>query len=152
MKLGTPECPHCGEPACHIEETMLCRYEIGQFENVEHQDAATGQYDYTGEYEDFSDTAQPHMVDGTVEVACHNRHTWRTTIEGHDEPKEGTAAWIIATMTTHRMAVRWSYHKRAWVGSMLHVETGNECQFVADSIGLAVQGAHKKATTPKVKK
>lgn len=152
MRLFTPQCPECGERACHIEETMLCQYEIGQFENVQHPDPASEEFDYTGQYEDYGDTAQPNIVEGTVAVKCHNGHEWRTIINtGHEQPLPtlSVEAKAIITLTDNKMSLRWSYHKKAWVASMLHVETGNECQYVCAGPEGAIAGAHKKATTPR---
>lgn len=75
MKLAEPRCPECGEHACTIEETMLVNYEIGLFD-----DTPEGEFEYTGEYEDFADTAQPHIVEGTVKVYCPEGHDWRTAL------------------------------------------------------------------------
>lgn len=147
MRLLTPQCPTCGERASQIEETMLCKYEIGEFEN-----GPEGHFDYTGEYEDFGDTAQPHIVEGTVEVECPNGHDWRTAIEtGSEQPAPVVLVEVRAmqTLIENKMSVRWSYHKKAWVASMLHFETGNECQFVCAGPEGAIMGAHKKATTPR---
>ncbi|MFO0898981.1 MAG: hypothetical protein U0836_16275 [Pirellulales bacterium] len=139
MKLATPCCPECGNPATRLIEHMLTECEIKY-------DEPTGTFEYTGEYEDDIETVEPVVADdGTVGVECDELHTWRTAIEyaGLPEPKG------LALLTAHKMAVRWSYHKQAWVATMLRPDNGREVQFVAVTPAEAIEGAHAKATKAK---
>lgn len=123
---------------------MLVNYEIEAFD-----DEAPDVFDYTGEYEDFADTAQPYIVEGTVKVYCPEGHDWRTAVvTGPEQPKPTLPA--IETLTAHKMAVRWSHHKQAWVATMLRADNGREVQFVAPTPAGAIEGAHAKATAVKV--
>jgi hypothetical protein len=139
MKLAKPCCPECGQHATTLIEHMLTECAI-LF------DEPTETFEYTGEYEDDIETVEPVVADdGTVEVACPDRHTWHTALEyaGLPEPKG------LALLTAHKMAVRWSHHKQAWVATMLRPDNGREVQFVAPTPAEAIEGAHAKATKTK---
>lgn len=146
MRFIIPHCPECGQLAEKIEERMLTTYEL----EVVSDEGEVPQFEYTGEYDDDGESAEPNVIDGTVHVECVHGHAWRTAIEGQPAPDLRTAEHkALMALAANKMSLRWSYHKNAWVASMLHFETGNECQFVCESPEGAIAGAHKKATTPR---
>ena len=80
MKLATPCCPECGNPATRLIEHMLTECEIKY-------DEPTGTFEYTGEYEDDIETVEPVVADdGTVGVECDGVVGWI--------PVEACDAWM----------------------------------------------------------
>lgn len=73
MRLTITSCPKCEAPPVYILESMLVHYDIERSED--------GAFDYTGQSEDFCETAEPVWRDGTVTVGCQNGHEWQTPVE-----------------------------------------------------------------------
>jgi hypothetical protein len=140
VQFTKPRCPECGERPANIEERMLTNMRLMPM-------PTEGEYAYTGEYDDDCESVEPNIVNGQVALYCDNEHQWHSAIVGQEGGADDQTLMAMATLAVHKMSVRWSYHKKAWVASMLHVETGNECQFVAPTPTEAIEGAHKKATT-----
>lgn len=77
-KLLRPTCPVCKARANGILETMLVRYELDVAED--------GSFDYTGETQEYDETAEPLFEKGHVTVSCEAGHEWPTVlIGGNDE-------------------------------------------------------------------
>ena len=73
MRLAIPTCPECEATAVYILESMLVHYGIELSED--------GAFSYTGNSEDFCETAEPVQCDGKVTVGCENGHEWQTPVE-----------------------------------------------------------------------
>ncbi|MGH9462283.1 MAG: hypothetical protein ACRD1X_13770 [Vicinamibacteria bacterium] len=73
MRLTIPRCPECETPAVYILESMLVHFEI--------ELSLGGAFEYTGQSEDFCETAEPVERDGTITVGCENGHEWQTPVE-----------------------------------------------------------------------
>ena len=73
MRLTITSCPKCEAPPVYILESMLVHYDI--------ELSKDGEFDYTGQSEDFCETAEPVQCDGKVTVGCQDGHEWQTPVE-----------------------------------------------------------------------
>ncbi len=73
MRLIITACPKCEAPAVYILESMLVHYDIELSQD--------GAFDYTGQSDNFYETAEPVRHDGTITVGCKDGHEWQTPVE-----------------------------------------------------------------------
>ena len=74
LKLDTPHCPECGEPAMLVTERVL----VSSYLDAPDDDGCS-EYSSSDSCDVLWDTMElDEAMDGTVGVQCENRHTWRT--------------------------------------------------------------------------
>lgn len=73
MYFVIASCPECYQAPVYILESMLVHYEI--------EADADGSFDYTGDSEEFVETAEPVQdAEQRVTVICAAGHEWNTAI------------------------------------------------------------------------